>query len=67
MKIKEQKPKCTDCPEHKVIIDPDPYDWFCDDDEAIVCTLTTNPRLEPESKFAHRRSPQGHLLCYSAV
>jgi hypothetical protein len=30
--------KCIDCPHHKVIGDPDPHDWFCDDDQAIVCT-----------------------------
>lgn len=29
---------CMDCPNHRVISDPDPYDWFCDDDVAVVCT-----------------------------
>jgi len=28
---------CTECPEHKVLSDPDPYDWFCDDDVKVVC------------------------------
>lgn len=28
---------CMDCPNHKVLSDPDPYDWFCDDDEKVVC------------------------------
>ena len=34
---------CLACAFHRVISDPDPYDWFCDDDEAIVCTKTPNP------------------------
>jgi hypothetical protein len=29
---------CIDCPFHQVINDPDPDDWFCDDDKAVVCT-----------------------------
>lgn len=29
---------CMDCPYHLVQPDPDPYDWFCDDDEKVVCT-----------------------------
>ena len=33
---------CTDCPHHEVVPDPDPTDWFCDDDVAVVCKLTTN-------------------------
>lgn len=28
---------CMDCPNHNVLPDPDPYDWFCDDDEKVVC------------------------------
>lgn len=33
---------CIDCPNHKVIADPDPTDWFNDDDVAVVCKLATN-------------------------
>lgn len=29
---------CMDCPHHLVQPDPDPNDWFCDDDEKVVCT-----------------------------
>ena len=29
---------CMDCPHHLVRPDPDPDDWFCDDDEKVVCT-----------------------------
>jgi len=32
---------CLDCPSHKVIADPDPYDSFCSDDVAVICTLMT--------------------------
>ena len=28
---------CLDCPAHRVISDPDPLDWFCDDDLAVYC------------------------------
>lgn len=29
---------CMDCPFHDVRPDPDPHDWFCDDDEKVYCT-----------------------------
>lgn len=29
---------CLDCPHHRVEPDPDPLDWFCDDDVKVVCT-----------------------------
>jgi hypothetical protein len=28
---------CIDCPHHEVRSDPDPDDWFCDDDVKVVC------------------------------
>lgn len=28
---------CLDCPSHKVLPDPDPSDWFCDDDVKVEC------------------------------
>lgn len=31
---------CVDCPHHRVERDPDPDDWFCDDDVKVVCLLT---------------------------
>jgi len=31
---------CTDCLNHKVLSDPDRYDWFCSDDVKVVCTTT---------------------------
>jgi len=36
---------CINCPFHKVINDPDPDDWFCDDDMAIVCTKLPNDEI----------------------
>ena len=33
---------CVDCPNHKVVNDPDPTDWFCDDDVAVLCSLQSN-------------------------
>jgi hypothetical protein len=27
-----------DCAFHVVARDPDPNDWFCDDDEAVLCS-----------------------------
>jgi hypothetical protein len=29
---------CMDCPHHRVEMDPDPDDWFNDDDERVFCT-----------------------------
>lgn len=47
--------KCIDCPNHKVIADPDLDDWFNADDEAIVCLLSerisSNP-INSKSKYA---------------
>jgi hypothetical protein len=40
---------CTDCKYHKVIPDPDPHDWFNDDDVAVVCTIDKNDRLDESS------------------
>ena len=42
---------CLDCPFHKIINDPDPHDWFCDDDVAVVCTKTPNDRKKDDSKY----------------
>lgn len=34
---------CLDCPHHVVVVqDPDPDDWFCDDDVAVLCGKTPN-------------------------
>jgi hypothetical protein len=45
---------CLDCKFHKIILDPDPDDWFCDDDLAVVCTnkaAPTNDRFDLTSRY----------------
>jgi hypothetical protein len=32
--------KCIDCRKCHTFTDPDPHDWFCDDNQAMVCTAT---------------------------
>lgn len=59
--ITETIDNCLDCKAHKIIIDPEPQpdDWFCDDDEAVVCTLTEgNPNYNAASPY---RSYQQNL------
>lgn len=45
---------CIDCPHHRIMSDPDPDDWFNDDDEALVC-------LHPE---CHREYSSAEERCY---
>lgn len=42
---------CMDCGHKSVISDRDPDDWFCDDDKAVVCTITPNPKQNTQSRF----------------
>lgn len=37
---------CLDCPYHEVKRDPDPDDWFNDDDEKVVCNKTKRKNNE---------------------
>lgn len=46
---------CLECPFHRVIGDPDPDDWFNDDDKAIVCTKKSNQKLNINSRYASDR------------
>lgn len=39
---------CMECPNHKVVLDPDPYDSFCSDDEAVLCMVS--PVVEERHK-----------------
>lgn len=53
---------CIDCPDHEVISDPDPHDWFCDDDMAVVCKKTPNPNgTKPDSKYCSDYSPYRYI------
>lgn len=36
---------CIDCPAHKVLPDPDPTDWFNDDDVKVVCGHKHNKNI----------------------
>jgi hypothetical protein len=29
--------RCTECPSHRILPDPDPYDSFCSDDVKVSC------------------------------
>lgn len=49
---------CLDCPNHRVLADPDPDDWFCDDDKAVACALAPNPEQNANSRYAASRNPQ---------
>lgn len=52
----EKLNNCLDCSHHDKIRDSDPYDSFCSDDIAVVCTKTINDRLNPDSIYAADRS-----------
>jgi len=52
---------CIDCQYHKVIADPDPEDWFCDDDVAVICTHPESGRnlhYDPWSKYKADNQPR---------
>ena len=40
MKIELEIEFCSQCPFGKIMDDPDPNDWFCDDDCKVVCKKT---------------------------
>ena len=48
---------CIECPFHKIIPDPDPDDWFCDDDIAVICTLKrkNTDEIDSNSKWLSNR------------
>lgn len=46
---------CISCPHHEVIADPDPTDWFNDDDVAVVCTKTKNRKQNQDSNSVAER------------
>lgn len=49
---------CIDCQHHRVLDDPDPQDWFCDDDKAVVCSKT--PRVTPRRSSGQPVDMQEH-------
>lgn len=52
---KLEKKSCLDCIHHRIINDPDPNDWFCHDDVAIICSLTKNPNQDLKSRYVADR------------
>ncbi len=56
-KITLEFSNCIDCPHHSVIRDPDPYDSFCSDDVAVVCTKTKRKGRKPSSRYLADQSP----------
>ncbi len=46
---------CISCKYHLVIADPDPNDWFCDDDVAVVCKNTKNDDQNLDSVYLSDR------------
>jgi hypothetical protein len=47
---------CIKCNSHEIISDPDPFDWFCDDDVAVVCKKVKNPKRDLKSKYTASKS-----------
>lgn len=54
---------CVNCPHHAIIDDQDPYDWFCDNDAAIICTLAKNPEQDPQSEYSAFRQQYRIIAC----
>jgi len=53
---------CIGCPDMEIIPDPDPDDWFNDDDVAVICRATSdNPKLD--SKHPADRSAFKKVTC----
>lgn len=63
IKITIEINNCLECPNHRVIADPDPYDWFCDDDKAIVCTKVPNDEREIASEYLPDRQEYKVVAC----
>jgi hypothetical protein len=38
--VKVKMNSCIDCGWHDILPDPDPDDWFCDDDVKVICKKT---------------------------
>ncbi len=47
---------CIDCDEHEVLPDPDPDDWFCDDDVKVICKAHNNKIITQACRPHHIRN-----------
>jgi hypothetical protein len=50
------------CPNCLIIPDPDPHDWFCDDDVAAVCKLAKQ-KVKPNSIYKVDTQPFKPITC----
>ena len=50
---------CFNCSSHLVV--PDPNDWFCDDDQAVVCKLAKQ-KPNPKSIYTIDRQEQKAII-----
>ena len=46
VEIKKEITQCRECPYCRIVPDPDPDDWFNDDDETALCTESGNRLIE---------------------
>ena len=49
--MKKKLKNCIECQHHEIIADPDPSDWFDDNDVAVVCKKTLNDKRNISSKY----------------
>ena len=51
-----QYENCIECPNHIVVADPDPSDWFCYDDVAVLCKklANSNPGHPANARFDNK-------------
>lgn len=52
---------CLECRYHEKITDPEPNDWFCDDDITVVCTKKPNPNKDLNSDWVSDWSDYRHV------
>lgn len=46
VEFKKKITQCRECPYCRITPDPDPDDWFNDDDEKALCTESGNKLIE---------------------
>lgn len=60
---------CYQCPFCKILPDPDPDDWFCDDDVKMICTHKDRGEHKKEEvnqyffKVAEENKHLGRYIC----
>lgn len=52
---------CADCPNSKVLPDPDPLDSFCFDDVKVVCTVSNGRAIAVGCRPYNARKEAGHV------